>query len=190
MEDSNLEIGDKTSSHLNKLSEQCQKDFFLGVWEFYNICTSYLFKLPLTNIIIRCCKVLQPSLRQEVFILKGIWILGKRLLVSVDIDSLSYEWKLYQLDDISLEFFKTKGFNEIGEEILLKERVDHYWRKTELMVINSLILKSGIGQIIKRRFSFIISELPLWVMLLESNLQINLFHHYRKILSLWNSSKL
>ena len=76
-----------------------------------------LLKLPLTNIIIRCCKVLQPSLRQEVFILKGIWILGKRLLVSVDIDSLSYEWKLYQLDDISLEFFKTKGFNENGGEI-------------------------------------------------------------------------
>ena len=34
---------------------------------------------------------------------------------------------------MSLEFFKTKGFNENGEEILLKERVDHYWGKTELM---------------------------------------------------------
>ena len=31
VEDSNLEIGDKMSSHLSKLSEQCQKDFFLGV---------------------------------------------------------------------------------------------------------------------------------------------------------------
>ena len=34
---------------------------------------------------------------------------------------------------MSLEFFKTKAFNENGEEILLKERVDHYWGKTELM---------------------------------------------------------
>ena len=92
-----------------------------------------LLKLPLTNIIIRCCKVLQPLLQQEAFTLKGIRILGKRLLVSVDIDSLSDEWKLYQLDDISLEFFKTKCFNENSEEILWKERVDHYWRKIELM---------------------------------------------------------
>ena len=90
-------------------------------------------KLPLTNSIIRYYKVLQPSLRQEAFTLKGIGILGKRLLVSADINSLSNEWKLYQLDDISLEFFKTKGFNENGQEILLKERVDHYWRKIELM---------------------------------------------------------
>ena len=45
---------------------------------------------------------------------RGIRILGKRLLVSVDINILSDEWKLYQLDDISLEFFKTKGFNENG----------------------------------------------------------------------------
>ena len=88
--------------------------------EFYKVCTSYLLKLPLTNIIIRCCKVLQPSLRREALTLKGIRILGKRLLVSVDIDNLSDEWKLYQLDNMSLEFFKTKGFNENGEEILIK----------------------------------------------------------------------
>ena len=92
VEDSNLEIGGKTCCHLSKLSEQCQKDLFLGVREFYKVCTSYLLlKLPLTNIIIRCCKVLQPLLQQEAFTLKGIRILGKRLLVSVDIDSLSDE---------------------------------------------------------------------------------------------------
>ena len=61
--------------------------------------------------------------------------MGKRLLVSVGIDSLSDEWNLYQLDDISLEFFKTKVFNENGKEILLKERVDHYWRRIEIMKI-------------------------------------------------------
>ena len=33
----------------------------------------------------------------------------------------------------SLEFFKTKVFNENGVEILLKERVDHCWRNIELM---------------------------------------------------------
>ena len=120
MEDSNLEIGGKTHSHFSKLSELRQKDYLLKVQEFYKVCTSYLLKLPLTNIIIRCCKVLQPSLRREALTLKGIRILGKRLLVSVDIDNLSDEWKLYQLDDMSLEFFKTKGFNENGEEILIK----------------------------------------------------------------------
>ena len=71
-------------------------------------------------------------MQQEDFTLKGIPILGKRLLVSVDINSLSDEWKLYQLDDISLEFFKTKDFNENGGEILSKESVDHCWRKIEL----------------------------------------------------------
>ena len=34
VEDSNLEIGDKTRSHFSKLSEQCQKDFLLGMREF------------------------------------------------------------------------------------------------------------------------------------------------------------
>ena len=41
VEDSNLEIGDKTRSYFSKLSEQCQKDFLLGVREFYKVCTSY-----------------------------------------------------------------------------------------------------------------------------------------------------
>ena len=50
--------------------------------------------------------------------------------------------------------------------------------------INNLIIKSGVGQIIKTTLSFIISELTLWVMPLDSNLRMNLFHHYRKIISL------
>ena len=70
---------------------------------------------------------------QEALTFKGIQISGKRLLVSVDIDGLSDEWKIYQLDNIPLEFFKTKGCNKNGEEILLKETVDPYWRKIELM---------------------------------------------------------
>ena len=91
VEDSNLEIGDKTHSDLKKLSEQCQKDFLLGVQEFYRVCTSYLLKLLLTNIIMRCWKVIEPLLRREAFTLKRIRILGKRLLVSVDIDNLRDE---------------------------------------------------------------------------------------------------
>ena len=162
MEDSNLEIGDKSHSDLNKLSEQCRKDFLLKVQEFYRVCTSYLLKLPLTNIIIRCCKVLQPSLRREALTLKGIRILGKRLLVSVDIDSSSDEWKLYQLDDIPLEFFKTKGLNENGEEILLKERVDHYWRKIELM-------KNAVGDL---KYPLIIKVVKAALSLAHGNAEV------------------
>ena len=91
MEDSNLEIGGKTHSHFSKLSELRQKDYLLKVQEFYKVCTSYLLKLPLTNIIIRCWKVLEPLLPQVAFTLKGIRILGKRVLVSVDIDNLRDE---------------------------------------------------------------------------------------------------
>ena len=171
VEDSNLEIGDKTHSHFNKLSEQCQKDFLLGVQEFHKVCTSYLLKLPLTNIIIRCCKVLQRSLQQEDFTLKGIpWvftlkgmpILGKRLLVSVDINSLSDKWKLYQLGDISLEFFKTRDFNENGEEILLKERVGRYWRKIELM-------KNAVGDL---KYPLIIKVVKAALSLAHGNAEV------------------
>ena len=150
-------------SHFSKLSEQCQKDFLLGVREFYKVCTSYiLLKLPITNIAIRCCKVLQPSLWQEAFTLKVIPILGKRLQASVDIDSLSDEWKLYQLNDISLEFFKTKGFNENGEEILLKERVDHYWRKIELM-------KNAVGDL---KYPLIIKVVKAALSLAHGNAEV------------------
>ena len=162
VEDSNLEIGEKTHSHFSKLSEQCQKDFLLGVWEFYKVCTSYLVKSPLANIIIRCCKALQRLLQQEDFTLKGIPILGKRLLVSVDINSLSDEWKLYQLDDISLEFFKTKDFNENVEEILLKERVGHYWRKIELM-------KNAVGDL---KYPLIIKVVKVALSLAHGNAEV------------------
>ena len=150
-------------SHFSKLSEQCQKDFLLGVREFYKVCTSYiLLKLPITNIVIRCCKVLQPSLWQEAFTLKVIPILSKRLQASVDIDSLSDEWKLYQLNDISLEFFKTKGFNENGEEILLKERVDHYWRKIELM-------KNAVGDL---KYPLVIKAVKAALSLAHGNAEV------------------
>ena len=101
-------------------------------------------------------------LRHEAFTLKGIQILGKRLLVSVDINSLSDEWKLYQLHDISLEFFKTKDFNESGEEILLKERVDHYWRKIELM-------KNAVGDL---KYQLIIKVVKAALSLAHGNAEV------------------
>ena len=101
-------------------------------------------------------------LRHEAFTLKGIQILGKRLLVSVDINSLSDEWKLYQLHDISLEFFKTKDFNESGEEILLKERVDHYWRKIELT-------KNAVGDL---KYQLIIKVVKAALSLAHGNAEV------------------
>ena len=88
--------------------------------------------------------------------------MGKRLLVSVDIDSSSDGWKLYQLDDIPLEFFKTKGFNENGEEILLKERVDHYWRKIELM-------KNAVGDL---KYQLIIKVVKAALSLAHGNAEV------------------
>ena len=101
-------------------------------------------------------------MRQEAFTLKGIQILSKRLLVSVDINSLSDEWKLYQLHDISLEFFKTKDFNENGEETLLKERVDHYWRKIELM-------KNAVGDL---KYPLIIKVVKVALSLAHGNAEV------------------
>ena len=101
-------------------------------------------------------------MRQEAFTLKGIQILSKRLLVSVDINSLSDEWKLYQLHDISLEFFKTKDFNENGEETLLKERVDHYWRKIELM-------KNAVGDL---KYPLIIKVVKATLSLAHGNAEV------------------
>ena len=101
-------------------------------------------------------------MQQEDFTLKGIPILGKRLLVSVDINSLSDEWKLYQLDDISLEFFKTKDFNGNVEEILLKERVGHYWRKIELM-------KTAVGDL---KYPLIIKVVKVALSLAHGNAEV------------------
>ena len=101
-------------------------------------------------------------MQQEDFTLKGISILGKRLLVSVDINSLSDEWKLYQLDDISLEFFKTKDFNENVDEVLLKERVGHYWRKIELM-------KNAVGDL---KYPLIIKVVKVALSLAHGNAEV------------------
>ena len=79
--------------------------------------------------------------------------MGERPLVSVDIESLSDEWKLYQLNDISRMFFKTKGFNENGEELLLKDRVDHYWRNIKLM-------KNAVGDL---KYPIIIRVVGVWL---------------------------
>ena len=66
------------------------------------------------------------------------------------------------IDDISLEFFKTKGFNENGEERLLKERLDHYWRKIELM-------KNAVGDL---KYPLIIKVVKAALSLAHGNAEV------------------
>ena len=70
-------------------------------------------------------KALKPDARSEDWSLKAIKMLAKKLKVSVDLDKLSDEWRIYQLETITEDWYKE--FEEPQKFI----RVDHFWRKID-----------------------------------------------------------
>ena len=121
-----LEIGEQTRREIGKFSEEKQKKFVLEAKSFLIAVTKHLVnKLPLDNIILRTSKVLKPDARSEDWTLKAIKILAKKLNVSVDLDKLADEWKLYQLETIPEDWYRE--FEEPQKFI----RVDHFWRKVD-----------------------------------------------------------
>lgn len=101
-----LEIGEQTRREIGKFSEEKQK-FVLEAKSFLVAVTKHLVnKLPLDNIILRSSKVLKPDAPSEDWTLKAIKILVKKLNVSVDLDKLADEWKLYQLETIPEDWYK------------------------------------------------------------------------------------
>ena len=82
-------------------------------------------KLPLDNIILRSSKALKPDAGSEDWSLKAIKILAKKLKVSMDLDKLSDECRIYQLETITEDWYKE--FEEPQKFIC----VDHFWRKID-----------------------------------------------------------
>lgn len=121
-----LGIGEQTRRKIGKFSEEKERKFVQGARSFLIAATKHLVsKLPLDNIILRSSKALKPDARSEDWSLKAIKILAKKLKVSVDLDKLSDEWTIYQLETITEEWYKE--FEEPQTFI----RVDHFWRKID-----------------------------------------------------------
>ena len=102
---SELETGEQTRQEIEKLSEQKQKKFVLGATSFLIAATKHLVnKLPLDNLILRSSIVLKPDVRLEDWTPKPIRILAKELKVSVDLDNLADEWRIYQLENVPVDW--------------------------------------------------------------------------------------
>ena len=123
---SELEIGEQTRQEIEKLSEEKQKKFVLGAKSFLIGATKHLVnKLPLDNLILRSSIVLKPDVRSEDWAPKAIRILAKELKVSVDLDNLADEWRIYQLENIPVDWHIET------EEPRKPIRVYHFWRKVD-----------------------------------------------------------
>ena len=114
---SELEIGEQTHQEIKKLSEEKQMKFVLGAKSFVIAATKHLVnKLPLDNLILRSSIVLKPGFRSKDSAPKAIGILAKELKVSVDLDNLADEWRIYQLENIPEDQHLNK--NHISRSVL------------------------------------------------------------------------
>ena len=121
-----LGIGEQTRRKIGKLSEEKERKFVQGARSFLIAATKHLVsKLPLDNIILRSSKALKPDAGSEDWSLKAIKILAKKLKVSMDLDKLSDECRIYQLETITEDWYKE--FEEPQKFIC----VDHFWRKID-----------------------------------------------------------
>ena len=99
--------------------------------DFLMSSTKYLpAKLPLKNAVIKHCRCLNPQNRQHQWTIQSVKLLAEKLpaCVNIDIDVLSDEWRLYQLENISDSLLK--------DEHDTTRRVDHFWRDIFAIVGN------------------------------------------------------
>ena len=122
--DKALEIGEETQKVVSDLSPEKQRMFVLGVRSFFKAAAKHLLKkLPLDNIILKKCKVLNPSCRSANWAQKAIKDLATKLHVGVNLTRLCDEWRMYQLDEIPEDWRTTV------EQPEKPVRVDIYWNK-------------------------------------------------------------
>ena len=98
-----LEIREETRRAVSKLSVEKQKQFVLGAKLFLMTSAKHLVdKLSLSNTILRCCRVIKPNARSEMWTPKVIKLLANKLHFGVD--KLSVAYKIFQLEAISEEW--------------------------------------------------------------------------------------
>ena len=79
-------------------------------------------KLPLSNTVLRCCRDMKLNARSEMWAPKVIKLLANKLHLDVDLDKLSDEYKIFQLEAISEEWYIEEA-NPI--------RIDYFWSKAD-----------------------------------------------------------
>ena len=152
-----LGIGEQTRREIGKFSEEKKRNFVLGARSFLIAATKHLVsKLPLDNIILRSSNSLKPDARSEDWSLKAIKILAKKLKVSMDLDKLSDECRIYQLETITEDWYKE--FEEPQKFIC----VDHFWRKID-------DLKDVMGE---KKFSSIMKVVKTALILGHGNAEV------------------
>jgi hypothetical protein len=63
-------------------------------------------KLPNSSRIIKNAKVLQPKRKSQSWTLEGIKVLNKKLPMSINVDHVADEWRLYQMKTIPDEWYQ------------------------------------------------------------------------------------
>ena len=118
-----LQIGEETRRAVSKLSVEKQKQFVLGAKLFLMTSAKHLVdKFPLSNTILRCCRVIKPNARSKMWAPKVIKLLTNKLHLGVDVDKLSDEYKIFQLEATSEEWY-----TEEAKPI----RIDYFWSKVD-----------------------------------------------------------
>ena len=116
-----LQIGEETRRAVSKLSVEKQKQFVLGAKLFLMTSAKHLVdKFPLSNTILRCCRVIKPNARSKMWAPKVIKLLTNKLHLGVDLDKLSDEYKIFQLEAISEEWYMEEA-KPIRERVHLTE---------------------------------------------------------------------
>ena len=127
----NIDIGVNSRKALKQIATEKHKLILLGMKNFLMSSTKYLqAKLPLKNAVIKHCRCLNPQNRQHQWTIQSVKLLAEKLpaCVNIDIDVLSDEWRLYQLENISDSLLK--------DEHDTTRRVDHFWRDIFAIVGN------------------------------------------------------
>src|SRR6266516_1593210 len=102
-----IDIGVNIKKALKGIATEKYKMILLAMKNFLMSATKYLqSRLPLNNSVIKHCRCLHPQNRQHQWTINSVKILAEKLpgCLNIDIDVLSDEWRLYQLENIAQSF--------------------------------------------------------------------------------------
>ena len=124
---SRMEVGEETRRTLSTLQANQQKIPLLGMRAFLQSTSKYLLTLlPITDTFVRDLTVLHPKMQKVSSGERCVRRIAQKLAQVIkenQIPSIVDEWKVYQLQDIPEDWYKT---DDAGNT---PTRIDHYWSK-------------------------------------------------------------
>jgi hypothetical protein len=163
-DDKAIDIGDDARKRLQKLTSEKTKLFFLDCRHFLAAASMHLLqKIPFSNSVLKNARLLQPLRQKESWTEEALSSLSKKLPLKTNTDRLKDEWRLYQSEDISRNWFEETS--DDGKKQL--KRIDLYWNKidniktslgepkypTLMPVIKSLLVLAHGNADVERGFS-------------------------------------